>query len=147
VQRNIAELQRDPATFVRTFLHSSPTALFVLVPVFALLLKLFYVRSGRGYLEHLIVALYSQSFLMLVLLASFLLLIVVNQWPATGYVSGWLQILLWLWMAVYLWLTQYRVYAQGVVKTSLKYIVLGSIYFWLMMLAVPVLVFLRLLYG
>lgn len=40
-----------------------PTALFILMPVFALLLKLAYLGSGRLSLEHLVVALYSHAFL------------------------------------------------------------------------------------
>jgi hypothetical protein len=114
------------------FLHSVPTMLFVLVPVFALLLKLFYLRSNRGYLEHLVVALYSHAFLCLVLLVIFLLRIIANQWPVTDHVLSWLRVLLWLWMAVYLWLTQYRVYAQSWFKTTLKYVLLGSVYFCMM---------------
>lgn len=39
-----------------------PGAMLVLVPVFALLLKLFYVFKRRLYMEHLIVVLHSQAF-------------------------------------------------------------------------------------
>ncbi len=50
-----------------------PSALLVLVPLFALLLQVFYVRSGQVYLEHLVVALYSRAFLCLTLLTQLLL--------------------------------------------------------------------------
>src|SRR5690606_41731893 len=59
--------------FVQAFLGGMPTALFLLMPVFALLLKLAWTGSGLAYLEHLVVALYSHCWLMLVLLASFAL--------------------------------------------------------------------------
>ena len=39
--------------------------MFVLIPLFALLLKLFYVFRRRLYMEHLIVALHSHAFLFL----------------------------------------------------------------------------------
>lgn len=134
--RNLPHYSQEPEAFVHAVLHSVPTALFVLVPVFALLLKLFYLRSGRGYLEHMVVALYSHAFLCVALLAIFALQIVGQRLPA-GFdgVLGGLQSLLWIWMAVYLWWTQYRVYAQGWAKTTLKYVLLGSLYFWMVMLA------------
>jgi hypothetical protein len=71
--RNIDRVQRDPGYFLQSTLGAVPPALFVLVPVFALLLKLFYFRSRRAYLEHLVVALYSHAYLLLALLALFLL--------------------------------------------------------------------------
>jgi hypothetical protein len=45
-----------------------PATMFVLTPVFALLLKLFYVFKRRLYMEHLIVSLHSHAFLFLNLL-------------------------------------------------------------------------------
>ena len=45
-----------------------PPTMFVLIPVFAILLKLFYVFRRRLYVEHLIVALHSHAFMFLSLL-------------------------------------------------------------------------------
>jgi hypothetical protein len=59
-------LQTDPQVISAHFLRQLPRALFVLVPVFALLLKLFYVRRSRLYLEHLVLALHSHALLFLV---------------------------------------------------------------------------------
>jgi hypothetical protein len=39
--------------------------LFVLMPIFALLLKIFYVFAGRLYMEHMVVALHSHSLTLL----------------------------------------------------------------------------------
>ena len=58
---------------MRALLGAVPSALFLLVPVFALLLKLAYLGSGRLYLEHLVVALYSHAFLCMAMLAFFVL--------------------------------------------------------------------------
>lgn len=141
--RNVGEAQKDPraaASMVHEFVHAMPSALFVLVPVFALLLKLIYLRSKRGYLEHLVVALYSQSFLMLALLAVFLLQIGAAHLPhVAASALGWLQTLLWLWMAAYLWISQRRIYAQSALKTSVKYVLLGGLYFWMVAIAASVL--------
>lgn len=52
----------------RELAQQAPTMIFLLLPVFALLLKLLYIRSGRSYVEHLIFGLHSHAFTYLVLL-------------------------------------------------------------------------------
>jgi hypothetical protein len=48
-----------------------------------------------------------------------------------GTVLGWAEGLLLAWMPLYLLLMQKRVYGQGWAMTTLKYLVLGWIYAWL----------------
>lgn len=110
----------------RAALAAVPSALFVLVPVFALLLRVLYLGAGRGYLEHLVVALYSHAFLLLVLLAFFALSLVQ---PSAGPAwTGPVQLALGLAVPVYLLLMQKRVYRQGWPLTLAKYALLGVIY-------------------
>ncbi len=143
-KRNLSRIQQDPELFQRAFFGAMPKALFVLVPLFALLLKLAYLRSGRIYLEHLVVALYSHSWLLLIVLMLCLLSIAADwlapraAWAAAG--AGWLGALLWCSMPAYLLLMQKRVYGQGWPKTLLKYFALGSVYLFLVVLAVLALV-------
>ena len=118
-------------------MSAAPSALFLLVPVFAILLKVAYLFTRRVYLEHLVVALYSHAFLLIMLTLAFLLS------AAGSWVSGIPGILLSLcfaavlvWMPVYLLLMQKRVYGQGWLMTLLKYMVLGILYFWLVMCGV-----------
>lgn len=143
-KRNLSRIQQNPELFTRAFFGAMPKALFVLVPLFALLLKLAYLRSGRQYLEHLVVALYSHSWLLLDLLAIGVLNLLGDwlkphaEWAAIG--LGWLSALLWWAMPVYLLLMQKRVYGQGWGKTLLKYLALGSIYLFLVAIAALALV-------
>jgi len=132
IEQNLPRIEKDPSLLKYAFMGSVPTALFVLVPLFALLLKLFYLDSGRLYLEHLVVAFYSHAFLCLALLVQFALL-ALDHWITPhlaffGAVSGLLAMLLWLWMPTYLLLMQRRVYGQGWTLTSIKFLVIGSIY-------------------
>src|SRR5690606_18403130 len=83
IRRNLARLQEDPELLKHAFLSSMPSALFLLVPVFALLLKLAYLGSGRLYLEHLVVAPFSHAFLCLALLGQ-MLLALRSRWSARG---------------------------------------------------------------
>ena len=140
MQRNAEDIRKDPNTMVPLFLGALPGALFVLVPLFALCLKLLYLGSGRAYLEHLVVALYSHCFMLLALLAAFVLL-------GLQSVSGlpvWLSRLAGVAAAVdlgvvvpaYLLVMQKRVYGQGWLMTLLKYCVIGSLYSALLGMAI-----------
>ena len=137
---NIARLKQDPAAFKDAALGAVPTPLFVLVAIFALMLKLAYVFKRRLYMEHLVVALHSHAFLCLDLLLV-LLVRALAQWLAPGEgalatLFGWTEGLLLAWMPVYLLLMQKRVYAQGWPMTALKYFVLGTCYSVLLSFAV-----------
>lgn len=137
---NIARLKQDPAAFKDAALGAVPTTLFVLVPLFALMLKLAYVFKRRLYMEHLVVALHSHAFLCLDLLLV-LLVRALAQWLAPGGGAlatpfAWVEGLLLAWMPVYLLLMQKRVYAQGWPMTVWKYFVLGTCYSVLLSFAV-----------
>lgn len=111
---------------------AAPTAMFLLLPVFALVLKLFYLFRHRLYMEHLIIAMHSQAFLLLSLLA---LLVIGLLRSALAPHAHWLYVLLapleaavWIWMFVYIWLMQRRVYRQGWIMTTVKYCLIGWCY-------------------
>ena len=133
-EKNIARLQEDPDLYIKAVLSAIPTSLFVLLPVFALMLKLAYVFKRRLYMEHLIVALHSHAFLCLALLVAFLCTALGKAAPALDTPLNWIEGLLFLWMPLYLLLMQKRVYAQGWAMTVLKYGVLGMSYMFLLSL-------------
>ncbi len=132
---NVENMQ-DANRFVQATLGAVPTALFVLMPVFALLLKVLYLGSGRRYLEHMVVALYSHVWLLLVLLVMFLM----NAIDQAAGDKGWIPIAttlvdaaLWIWIPIYLFLMQRRVYRDHWVLTTIRYFVIGSIYLFLVL--------------
>lgn len=99
-------------------MRQAPKAMFLLLPAFALLLKLLYVRSGRLYAEHFIFALHVHAFWFL----AFALLLLLP--------TGWTERLVWLWAILYLLFALRRVYSQNWWKTGAKFGVLGCAY-WL----------------
>ena len=132
LQKNIPRLQEDPDLFKDAVLGAIPSTLFVLLPLFALMLKLAYVFKRRLYMEHLIVALHSHAFLCLALLLMFLVM-GLERWLAPHNIG--LQIAfdlveaaIWIWMPLYLLLMQKRVYAQGWPMTLFKFGVIGLCY-------------------
>ncbi len=143
INNNVPRLQEDPQRAVNAFFAAVPSTLFVLVPLFALLLKVFYFFCKRGYLEHLVVALYSHAFLLLDLLVVLLLSLLgtaVASWGAwAGAIIGLLQFALVMWMPVYLLLMQQRVYRQFWLVTVIKYCTIGGIYFTVVIFAATLL--------
>ena len=137
-EKNIARMKEDPDLYVKALLSAVPTSLFVLLPVFALMLKVAYVFKRRLYMEHLIVALHSHAFLSFSLLLMFLLSWLERTLPAASTGFNILEFALFAWMPLYLLLMQKRVYRQGWPMTLLKYLVLGFCYFWLITLGAVV---------
>ncbi len=122
---NVKRVRQNPKPLVIGLFTVLPQTLFVLMPLFAILLKLFYFFKRRLYMEHLMVALHSHSFifLSLLLLSGFGLL---RAWARTS--AAWLVIPLdWailamsLWLPLYLLIMQKRVYRQGWFFTLLKF--------------------------
>lgn len=129
-KENLSKWEDNVDHFVQAFFGAVPTALFLLMPVFALLLKAAYIGSGRSYLEHMVVALYSHAWLLLVLLAMFLLNAIgdaaAGLW--VGITTSLLTSLLWLWVPIYLFMMQRRVYGGHWAVAAVRYVVVGTIY-------------------
>ncbi|MCG8275066.1 DUF3667 domain-containing protein [Stenotrophomonas sp. NLF4-10] len=135
---NLERMDGNPVLFLQAVLTALPGALFLLMPVFALVLRVAYLRRPTGYLEHLVVALYSHSWLMLVLLATFAVAgisgAIGNSVVST--LGGWLYVLLWLAVPVYLFWMQQRVYGGNPVLTMLRYLFIGGVYLFLVIAVV-----------
>jgi hypothetical protein len=131
---NIKDADRNGERLFQQFLGAIPTALFLLMPLFALLLKVLYLGSGRTYLEHLVIALYSHGFLLLMLLALFVLSAASNA-GAPAWFTGLGYAAIWTWMPIYLLIMQKRVYRGGWFTTVLRYVVIGTVYMVLVSLA------------
>src|SRR5690606_36976050 len=128
-KKNIERMRTDQEFFKDAYLGAMPATLFVLLPVFALMLKIAYIVKRRLYMEHLLVALHSHAFLCLALLLVFLVM-ALQRWLAPGpgalhATFTWVEVLIWCWMPLYLLLMQKRTYGQGWIMTFLKYSVLG----------------------
>ncbi|MEO8000797.1 MAG: DUF3667 domain-containing protein [Arenimonas sp.] len=138
-QKNGKRVNKDPKVIIDALLSALPMTLFLMLPVFALLLKIMFIFKRRLYMEHLIVALHSHAFLML----SILLLIFFNDMSAWFSGAAWLTAacgmltaILWIWMPIYLFLMQKRVYQQGWMLTFIKFAVIGNLHIVLLSMAI-----------
>ena len=131
-RENAARIAKDPKPFVIGSIGVLPQVLFVMMPLFALMLKIMYIFKRRLYMEHLVVALHSHAFIFLSLLVITLTLMAAN-WAAQAApwlktVLDWLVVGMWMWLPIYLFVMQKRVYKQGWIMTTIKYSVIGIAY-------------------
>ena len=145
---NIQLMESRPDRFFQAFMSSLPSALFVLVPVFALMLKISYFFQRRLYMEHLVIALYSHVYLLMALTTIFVLMALSAAVSAHAHwlsvVSYILITLLLMWMPLYLLLMQKRVYGQGWIMTLLKYSIIGFVYVYLLAIVAALMFLVRL---
>lgn len=107
----------NPDAFGDAVLANLPRAFFVLLPLFALLLKLFYRRQDHYYLDHLIFALYYHAFAFVLLT---LLAILGRPW-VPGWLATPLTLLLWIWFFAYLAIALRKVYRGSRWTTFFKF--------------------------
>ena len=104
---------RSAGSILQTFVDSIPLAMFILLPIFALILKLFYFRKGR-FAYHLVFSFYFFSFLF----AVFSLLVIANLiWKNF---PGWIMTLVMFSTFFYLFLGVKRFYGQGYLRSFIK---------------------------
>ena len=115
----IIEILEAPQTFVDQSIENAPIAMFLLLPVYALLLKLLFLGSGKYFVEHVVYALHLHTF-------AFLLLAVLIMLPEN--VSDWVDEPLALWFAVYYFISLRRFYGGSRIWTGFKFGVLIVVY-------------------
>ncbi|MBK7407719.1 MAG: hypothetical protein IPJ40_06325 [Saprospirales bacterium] len=115
----------DGKSFGTTVIGKLTWALFFLLPMLALGLKVVYIRRGFFYVEHLILAVHVHTFAFLLFILMLLAepLLKTNVGPAWG--------ILLLVIGLYVLFAQKLYYRQGWAKTILKFILI-QIYYYIM---------------
>ncbi|MEO8150148.1 MAG: DUF3667 domain-containing protein [Bacteroidia bacterium] len=109
---------------ITKYIHSIPKVLFFLLPIFALLLKLLYVRRKIYYVPHAIFSLHYFSLLFILFSVA---LIIERLFHIPGIYRAALIISL-----IYLWLNMYKFYEQGWIKTTIKFLILAPVFLLIM---------------
>jgi hypothetical protein len=122
LQRTEARLEgMPPREALRTVLaameENAPKGVFLMMPLFAFILKLLYVRRKRFYVEHFVFALHVHAMAFVLFTVGML---ASSDTPLRG--------LLALWMTLYVFLAMKKVYGQGIIRTFLKFCALGGAY-------------------
>jgi len=131
LQRALNEVRTDPRRLTGAMLAKMPLALLILMPAFALVLKILYLPQRRLYAEHLVVALTSHAFLMLALIVAAGLGAIADLLGAhsAGAILGHAMLFaLWTWVGVYLLLMQKRIYRQSWRRALVMFVLTGALY-------------------
>ena len=128
----------DTGPLIEQVIGKLPQLMFILLPLFAVLLKVMFIFSKRLYMEHLTVALHSHSFIFIAILLSEVLDILNGYLEPTysslasftGIVAGGIL----FWIPIYLFLMQKKVYRQGYFFTLIKFTVIACIYSFMILL-------------
>jgi hypothetical protein len=129
---NVIAAKKDPRHLIEAVFSRLPWTLGLLMPLFAVLLKVVYIFKRRLYMEHLMVALHSHAFIFMSLLLLAMLAMlrgwIVGAAPGAEWIVKLLRDAAWIWLFVYLFLMQKRVYRQGWIMTSIKFSMIGICY-------------------
>jgi hypothetical protein len=119
---SVEKLARDPTALDGPLTTWIPRVFFLLLPLYALLLALFYVRQRKKYffVDHLVFSLVVHSFLFAIL--------IVAVGAAQLLSGGLVALLIFLAMSVYIFLALKRFYKQGWFVTSVKFAFISLIY-------------------
>lgn len=121
-EQNIEKLREDPSEFIEAMVDHLPQLMFLLLPLFALLVQVAYLFSPFHYLQHLVFTLHYHSFVFLLYLVGWVLVL-----------AG-LDITTWLLLALvfYLPLALRRTYDSSVSAAVGKSLFIYFSYAWLL---------------
>ena len=118
MEANVSRLEGDSGSFLAQLLDYLPQLMFLMLPLFALVIQLLYLFSGYYYLQHLVFGLNFHSFVYLLYL--------LGQAAAlfTDALSGFFLLAL----VVYLPLSLRRVYGSSIAGAVAKSVAIGLLY-------------------
>jgi hypothetical protein len=113
---------RSPESALARILEYISWAFFLLLPIFALLLKLVYIRRRHNYMRHLVFSIHIHSFIFLIMIA------IVSLYMSFDFKLGWITTFLILSVPVYLVVAMKKFYGQDLGKVILKFLAVTLIY-------------------
>ncbi len=121
-KQELIRVLRSPEQVNARILKYMSWAFFLLLPIFALLLKLVYIRRRQNYMRHLIFSIHLHSFIFLLMTFIILLYMLLDG------NLGWLTLILMLSIPVYTIIAMHKFYRQNVGKIIAKFIMVSFAY-------------------
>lgn len=145
LQRNVddmmAKLAADPAALNEPLTTWIPRAVFLLLPLYALILALFHIRRRKDFylVDHVVFSfsIHTFAFVALILAAAL----------AQAVPGEWVAWLLFGVVSLYIFLAMKRFYEQGWFKTTLKFVLISGIYTIFCLAPAMLVVFLLSMFG
>jgi hypothetical protein len=129
--------------FISTLFNNLPYMMLCCIPLFALVLKVLYLRRHIFYIDHLIYALHIHSFFYTGVMVIVLATMGINR-VLPGQFAGWLIAAFWITFGVQIFLSIRRVYRQGWFMSTFKFFVGGFAYLIVLFLALAATFFITL---
>ncbi len=133
LERACEQMRADGgARFAERFAAAAPKLMFFFLPLMAAVALLFYWKPRRLYAEHLVLFLHNHAFTFLLLgVSSTVSAVSELPLPLIGVIDI-VNVFLTFFLIWYVYRSMRVVYGEGRVKTSLKYLAIGSTYFVLL---------------
>lgn len=123
---------RSPETAMAQILEYISWAFFLLLPLFAVLLKLIYIRRRQNYMRHLVFSIHIHSFVFLVMMT------IVALYMSFSANLNWITAILFFSIPVYFIIAMKKFYGQNIGKVILKFLAVSFMYnivFWIVVIA------------
>jgi hypothetical protein len=143
VREKIGEDGSKAKLFFETLRSNIPAMMLCCIPLFALVLKILYIRKGRFYVEHLVYALHIHTFFYVAVIITALAVMGANR--TLPVLSGWINLVMTIAIVVQVFLSIRRVYGQGWFMTLVKFLFGGLVYLVILVIAVGTTAFVTLL--
>lgn len=115
---------KDTEMFVSAILKNIPVMMFILIPIFALTLKLLYIRNRQLlYINHLIHGVHLHTYSYFIYTIAMIIAYYNPTWDSGKIYMAFFGI-----ATVYSYFSFYRFYQQGWFKTLIKFLMVGYIY-------------------
>ncbi|MEM7484978.1 MAG: DUF3667 domain-containing protein [Bacteroidota bacterium] len=121
---------REPGSFLNATISKLPFVIFFFLPVFTIFIWVVYIRKNYTYTDHLIFSFHNQSLLFILLILSLVIDSIFNT------ASSGMFLLI---FGIYLYKSMRKFYGQGRFKTIVKYIFLNTIFTFLAVFVVFIL--------
>ncbi len=136
LEKTLKTINEEPQDFISDMLEMLPKSMLLLVPLFALLMRLSYPFANRYYIEHLILALHGHAFLFLSVVMAVLIELISDSWKSSeigiisvlGSILYWIEVAILIWIPIYFFLALKRVFQQKGFLTFFKWVWLGMLY-------------------
>lgn len=115
----VIDLLYDPWAALQTWIENLPVAMFCVLPLYALLLKIVY--PSRYYAEHIVFAMHIHT-------VAFIVFTVMMVLPEGADLDDWGSLALFIAFAVYQFLALRNYYGGGALATTVKYCLLAASY-------------------
>ncbi len=126
-KEKIGEHGTKAQLFLVPVINNLPYMMLCCIPLFAIVLKILYMRRRVFYIDHLVYALHIHSFVYLCIMLIVLITLGLNR-VIHGALAGWIVGALWFAFAVQIFSSIRRVYRQGWFFTIFKFFAGGFVY-------------------